>query len=310
MHPFDSIAETFSVTPVRPRPVLAPRVPAITALATARRSRKNCKKLKWRARDVEASQEYNLQLDVINLRQEIQRLIEYRQILQMRTFNRRDDLDGYYVKAIMEYHRVFGSGYQPGAAIDATQFIFQVMDENVVMGRFSGREVLLHQWERYTKALSGLEFRYLHSRVVSGQGRTIVTSYSTYKHLVTQDTLDIMFPDAMRQHPRIAARMLGRVFHGFSQITFTFDTQTHYIISCSFQLDVLDVFANLLREPKDLCAIFQGARISEEFFIGDVTFYPERSPQIEENVGHSTTKLEEKVEPRFDLDSEKTWQQE
>lgn len=297
MHPPDSIAETFDVTPVRPRPVLAPRVPAVTALATARRAPNQRKKLKWRTRDVRTSQVYNLELDVMNLRQEIQRLTEYRQVLNARAFNRRDELDGYYVKVVMEYHRVFENGYHPGALIDATQFVMQVMDENIAIGRFAGREVMLHQWEQYTKALPGLELHYLHSRVVSAEGQTIVMSHASYKHVVTRATLEVMFPEAMHQYPHIAAKMIGRVFNGVGQFAFTFDTQTHCVVSFDFQLDFLEVFAHLLRDPRDLCAIFQGARITEECLIGDVTSYEERPSQHVEKVATGAADLEEKPDP-------------
>ncbi|KAG6969749.1 hypothetical protein JG688_00005195 [Phytophthora aleatoria] len=304
MNPFDSIAETFDVTPVRPRPVLAPRVPAVTALAAARRAPNRRKKLKWRTRDSQASQLYNLELDITDLRQEIQRLVEYQQVLNARAFNRRDALDGYYVKAVQEYHRVFKNGYHPGAALDATQFVMQVMDENIAIGRFVGRKVMLHQWEQYTKALAGLEFHYLRSQVVSAKGRTIVTSYASYKHIVTRDTLEVMFPEALRQYPHIAAKMLGRVFNGVGKFDFTFDTQTHCIVSFDFQLDFLEVFARLLRDPRDLCAIFQGARISEECLIGDVTCY-EEYPSQQDNDNVAAANLEEKSRVEPDLE-EKT----
>ncbi|KAL3661356.1 hypothetical protein V7S43_013560 [Phytophthora oleae] len=291
MNPSDSIAETFDVTPVPSRAVLAPRVPVVTALAAARRAPNRRKKLKWRTRDSQASQLYNLELDVMGLRQEIQRLTEYKQILNARTFNLRYSLDGYYVKVVQEYHRVFENGYHPGAAIDAGQFVMQVMDENIAMGRFAGREVMLHQWEQYTKALSGLEFRYLSSRVISAEGKTIVTSYASYKHVVTRDTLEVMFPDALRLYPHIAAKMLGRVFNGVGQFDFAFDTETHRVVSFDFQLDFLQVFAQLLRDPRDLCAIFQGARISQECFIGDMTCYEERQ---EDTAAKETAETDDK----------------
>ncbi|KAG6611368.1 uncharacterized protein IUM83_12654 [Phytophthora cinnamomi] len=287
MHKTNSIADTFGVTPVQTRPVLAPRVPAIAALAAARRAPYQRKKLRWRTRDSQASQLYNLELDVMDLKQEIQRLLEYQQILSARTFNRRDALDGYYVKTIMEYHRVFENGYHPGSAVDAVQYVKEAMDENIIIGRFSGRDVMLHQWELYTKALSGLEFRYLRSKVVSSGDQSIVTSYATYKHEVTRDTLEVMFPEAMRRYPRIASKTLGRVFHGEGQFNFTFDTKTHRIVSFDFELDFLQVFARLLQDPRDLCAFFKGARISEECLIGDWACYEERQ-----------------VEPEIDLDAD------
>ncbi|ETK79953.1 hypothetical protein F441_14484 [Phytophthora nicotianae CJ01A1] len=306
MQSFDSIAETFDVIPVRSRPVLAPRVPVVTALAAARRAPNRRKKLKWRTRDCQASQLYNLELDIMDLRQEIQRLTEYRQILNARTFNHRDALDGYYVKAVREYYRVFENGYHPGAQLDPIQYVMQVMDENLIMGRFVGRGVMLHQWEQYTKALSGLEFRFLQSQVVSAEGRTIVTSSASYKHVVTRDTLEVMFPDALRLYPHITARMLGRVFKGVGKFDFTFDTQTHSVISFDFHLDFLEEFSRLLGDPRDLCAIFEGARISEDCMIGDVASYAEwASQQDSEDVSTVAAANPEAIpEPTFEQVSE------
>ncbi|KAF4045335.1 hypothetical protein GN244_ATG02245 [Phytophthora infestans] len=271
-----SVSETFGVTPVRYRPVLAPRVPAVAALAAARRAPDQRKKLKWRTRDSQASQLYNLELDVMDLRQEIQRLTEYQQILSARTFNRRDALDGYYVKTVQEYHRVFEN----------------VMDENLRIGGFNGRKVMLHQWEQYTKALSELEFHYLRSQVVSAEGRTIVTSYASYRHVVTRATLEVMFPN-----------LLGRVCNGVGRIDFTFDTQSHYVVSFDFEVDFLEVFARLLWDSRELCAVFDGARISEECLIGDVACYKEIMPlQDSERAEAATANSPKwKLEPRFDI---------
>ncbi|KAE9001297.1 hypothetical protein PF011_g13800 [Phytophthora fragariae] len=95
----------------------------------------------------------------------------------------------------MEYHRVLQNGYHPGAAIDAVQFVMQVMDENIAIGRFAERDVMLHQWQLYTKALSGLEFHYPRSNVVSTTEQSIVTSYASYKHVVTRDTLETILEE-------------------------------------------------------------------------------------------------------------------
>ncbi|RLN52696.1 hypothetical protein BBJ28_00006900 [Nothophytophthora sp. Chile5] len=274
-----SATASYAVAPARAHALLAPRVPAVAALAAAKRAPYRRKKLQWRSRDAHSSQLYNLELDLNDLRQQIQQLQQLQQVLQSRVFNRRDALDGYYVKTVQEYHRVFEHGYHPAAAIDAAQYVMQVMDENVAIGRFAGRDVMLHQWERYTRALSGLEFYFLSSRVVSAGGRTIVTSNASYKHLITRDTLQLMFPRALSEYPHIVAKLLGRTFYGVGQFDFTFDTGSHLVVSFDFQLDFLDVFARMLEDPDELCAFFQGARISEEFLIGDVECYEQRQQQ-------------------------------
>ncbi|KAF4045349.1 hypothetical protein GN244_ATG02259 [Phytophthora infestans] len=288
MNTIISVAETFSVTPVRSRPVLAPRVPAVTALAAARRAPDQRKKLKWRTRDSQASQLYNLELD---------------QVLNARTSNRRDALDGYYVKTVQEYHRVFENGYHPGASLDPNKFVIQVMDENLRIGGFNGRRVMLHQWEQYTKALSELEFHYLRSQVVSAEGRTIVTSYASYRHVVTRATLEVVFPNVLCQYPRIATKLLGRVCNGVGRIDFTFDTQSHYVVSFDFEVDFLEVFARLFPNPCELCAVFDGARISKECLIGDVACYKEIMPlqDSERDEAATANSPKGKLETRFDI---------
>ncbi|KAG7385927.1 WD repeat-containing protein 60 [Phytophthora boehmeriae] len=268
----DSADTVPDATPVPP--VLTPPAPTAAELTAARRSPRRPKQFKLKAKDA-------LELDVLGLQKEIQRLTEYRQVLEAKTLNRRDALDGCYVKTVMEYHRVFENGYHPGAEIDAVQYVAAVMDENLAIGRFVGCDVFLDQWERYTKAMMGLEFHFLRSRVVPLGEQTVVTSYASYKHLVTRDTLEIMFPNAVRDHPEIVSKTLGRTFHGEGQFTFTFDKRTHRIVSFDFELDFLQVFAHLLQDPTDLCALFEGARISEEFLIGDVDCYEDCQVQQE-----------------------------
>ncbi|GMF52422.1 unnamed protein product [Phytophthora fragariaefolia] len=273
MNKTNSSADTFDVTPMQSREVLAPRVPAVAALAAARRAPYRCTKLKWRTRDCQASQLYNLELDVMDLKQEIQRLLEYQTFLNSRILNQRDALDGYYLKTVMEYFRVFQHGYHPGATLDAVPFVMEVMDENMAIGPYFDRDVILNQWELYTKALSGLEVRFLRSHVVSGEGQTVVTAHASYKYMGTQATLEVIFPEAMRRYPRIVRKILGHIFDAEGRFIFIFDSDTHRIVSFNFELDFLQEYAPLLQDPCDLCALFQDARISDECLIGDYAYH-------------------------------------
>jgi len=212
------------------------------------------------------------------VQQQIRALADHRALLAARVLNRQDALDGRYVRIVMEYHRVFERGYHPLGAtappqLDARQFLHQTMDERLRIGRFSGLDVLLDQWERYTRAQTGLEFRYTGSRVVSAGDSTIVTSRATYSHVVTFDMIKSMFPQLLRGHRGILTKILGSRVQGEGQYEFTFDPRTHRVVHFEFRLDYVEIFARLLHDVRELDAVFSRARISEESLIGDIDAY-------------------------------------
>lgn len=287
-----------------PRPS-ASASPAAAAAAVPRRR----KKLKWRTRDSQSSRLYNLQLDVHAVQQQIRALDDHRALLAARVLNRQDALDGRYVRTVMEYHRVFERGYHPpGAAsaaapqLDARQFLRQTMDERLRIGRFSGLDVLLDQWERYTRAQTGLEFRYKDSRVVVAGDSTIVTSRATYSHVVTLDMVESMFPQLLTGHRGVLAKILGSRVHGEGQYEFTFDPRTHRVVHFEFRLDYMEIFARLLRDVRELDALFSRARISEESLIGDIDAYDAYRSDLSRHPSHDLKDLHDRSsqqEPRF-----------
>lgn len=301
----DALRVRSGVMCVAPHVPVAPRPMISGSHNTGKPPVPRRKKLKWRTRDSQSSRLYNLQLDIQDLQQQIQSLHEYREVLAARTLNRGDDGDGRYVKTVMEYHRVFENGYHPpqsGAMttrqpppIDARQFLVAIMDPELRIGRYQGVGMLLDQWVRYTKAQTGLVFRYVSSTVVSGAGFTIVTSRATYSHLVTPSMLELMFPLLLRDHRTLAAKLLGAMLEGEGVYKFTFDSTTHRIVDFEFSLDYVEVFARLLRDMRELDTVFANANVSEEGLIGDVDAYLEQ---------HHISNLED-VAPRH-LD-EQTW---
>lgn len=269
--PHVNIPETLSVA--------SAAVPTVSA-ATGRPKRK---KLKWRTRDSQSSRLYNLQLDIQSVQQQIRSLTEYRDLLAARSLNRQDDLDGRYVRFVIEYHRVFERGYHPLSVNesarahqdrpDARRFLVNMTSDDLRIGRYAGRDVLLDQWEQYTHALTGLEFRYNGSHVIQGANFTIVVSRSNYKHLVTLDTIQAMFPHLMRDHPAVVDKLVGTMLESEGEFTFTFDTSSDRVVHFEFNLGYMEVFARLLRDIRDLDAVFSSAQISEEYLIGDIKAY-------------------------------------
>ncbi|GMF11317.1 unnamed protein product [Phytophthora lilii] len=261
---------------------LAPQVPQVTAAAAAARGPRS-KKLKWRTRDQQSSQLYNLQLDLHDLRQEIKALQDYEQILRTVTQNQRETLDDYYVKRVIQYHKVFECGFSSHSvaansetlsSADAVQFIKHMMDEEVAVGPFVGYEVILDQWERYTTAFPKLQCRLSTTRIASADEVTILSTTSEYTFEITQITLQALFPRIRSEQPQIGAKLLGRQFQGTGVSTFIFHPQSHRVLRFDVQLDFLKVFASLLQDPSELCQLFEGAAISEQYFIGNTSSYP------------------------------------
>ncbi|KAE9302246.1 hypothetical protein PF008_g22545 [Phytophthora fragariae] len=258
---------------------LAPRVPQVAADAAAARGPR-CKKLKWRTRDQQSSQLYNLQLDLHDLRQGINALQEYETVLRTHTLNQRETLDDYYVKRVMQYHKVFECGYNShsdsGAlsSADAVEFIKHMMDEEVAVGRFVGYEVILDQWARYTAAFPGLHCSLTQSRIASADEVTIVSTTAEYAFEISQTTIQTLFPWIHSELPQIGAKLLGRKFQGAGVSTFTFDPRSHRVVCYDTQVDYFEVFAGLLQDSNELCVLFEGAAIAEQFFIGDTSCYP------------------------------------
>ncbi|KAF4317970.1 hypothetical protein BBO99_00001150 [Phytophthora kernoviae] len=237
---------------------LAPRVPQVTAAAAAARGPRH-KKLKWRTRDQQTSRLYNLQLDLHDLRKEIKALEDYEQVLRTHTMNQREQLDDYYIKRVMQYHKVFEHGYDrmPNSAnngglssVDAVDFVQQLMEDEVTVGCYTGREVIIDQWERYTEAFPGLKCRLTQSQIASSDEVTIVSATASYSFEITQTTIEALFPRVLVDQPQIGTKLLGRQFQG---------------------VDFFKVFAGLLQDSNELCTLFDGAAISEEYFIGRVS---------------------------------------
>ncbi|KAL4144258.1 hypothetical protein PRNP1_013396 [Phytophthora ramorum] len=261
---------------------LAPRVPQVAVDAAAARGPRH-KKLKWRTRDQQSSQLYNLQLDLHDLHQEIKALQEYEQVLRTHTLNQRETLDDYYFNRIIQYHKVFERGYSAQssppdsgslASADAVELVQHMMDSEVAVGRFVGHEVILDQWARYTAAFPGLQCSLAQSRIASADEVTIVSTTATYTFDITQTTLNALFPRMASEQPQTGAKLLGRQFLGAGVATFTFDAQSHRVVCYDNQVNFFEVFADLLQDSSELCLLFENAAISEQYFVGDTDSYP------------------------------------
>ncbi|TMW56776.1 hypothetical protein Poli38472_006786 [Pythium oligandrum] len=238
-----------------------------------------------RARERESSLLYNIQLDIQGLQQELYSLTQYRQLLMARALNRPDDPDGSYAHTVQEYFRVFRNGYRtsdspPGRESGrfhlVDEFVARAIDEDVVVGGYSGLDQMMEQWRRYSLALGPITLLFLDSTVVASTERTqshvVVTARAQYHLYITLRTLEIMFPHLL-PIKEIVTKILGRRLSGIGRFDFVFDSTTNRIVRYEFDLNLMASFMELLGNPHQVAVILGNALISDESYIGDLSSF-------------------------------------
>ncbi|RLN74619.1 hypothetical protein BBJ28_00012694 [Nothophytophthora sp. Chile5] len=265
--------------------VALPSAAASRSLERRVRAKKPRKKaLKWSQRDAVASRHYNLQLDVQQLRHEIQRLQELRDLLRARALNWRDETSSRYIRTVIEYNRVFKSTVNVLEYADAVRFVTQVMAENVLLGRFSGRQVVLDQWQRYSASFPPSQFQLLDTRVRSGDDEvTTVTVTTKMSLLITLSALQMLFRAVLETQPQLADLLVGRAVSFVVESTFTFARKSHQIVQIDTHMNASEAFGRLLRDATQRQQAAEDASSSERSILGDADSYRRFSVVEEED---------------------------
>ncbi|KAJ0410618.1 hypothetical protein ATCC90586_009099 [Pythium insidiosum] len=243
------------------------------------RPRTGARRLVWRTRDSENSRLYNLQLDVQAMQQQLRSLTQYRQALLTRSLQRPLGIDDSLVRMVHEYFRVFHRGYTSSGPMSSEDvFIRQFMDQRVVCGRFAGLDLLLRQWERYSQSLGPLTLTLMDVAVHPSspstvERETLIVARVRYEILVTRATLETVFP-RVRRHDELVRRLVGRQLEGIGRFAFVFDAARRRVVRQELELDFATAFASVLRSPRLLATLFDGAQISQEWYIGDLSDFP------------------------------------
>ncbi|KAJ0405939.1 hypothetical protein P43SY_005505 [Pythium insidiosum] len=262
------------------------------------RAKRRASRFVWRTRDAENSRLYNLQLDVQSLRQEVESLRSCRELLMARALTSRGGHDGSLMRIIREYFRVFHHGYQaPDDSVamaltsNADEFVHRVIDDDIVIGRFRGIELMMKQWARYSSSLGPITLTLQSAEVLPTMSsaddpetsEVTISCRATYRLCLSLETIKIIFPHCLAR-PDIVARLVSRPFEGIGRFDFAFDGMSDRIIRYDFDLDFAAAFTKLLRDPVLVATVLSGALISEECFIGDLSDFRSRESS---RVGHT-----------------------
>lgn len=153
--------------------------------------------------------EFNLMLDVQDLRQQIDELARERDLMQWRALVVRHTPDGSLYRTMREFYRLFRCGYclksRAPAALSRIEaawrqrtFLERVMTTDVdIGGGFAGRELLLDQMRVYAASLYGFRLDLRGFDILPTDDAVLITTRGALQFDVTRATLELVFPHVL-----------------------------------------------------------------------------------------------------------------
>ncbi|TDH68712.1 hypothetical protein CCR75_009171 [Bremia lactucae] len=173
------------------------------ALHRRERRRQQCRASQRRYRDKQSSIEYNLKLDVNNLREHVQRLQGMRELIETKIWGTRLAREGAVVKAARQYYTVFSHGmHNSEAGGDRVRkcydvqvgFVIAFMDKDVEFGDSRGVSAVLNQWYLYTQFHAFLSVSMESAEVCGTEEAPIVFAKGILKVSLNRLSIENMFP--------------------------------------------------------------------------------------------------------------------
>ncbi|KAF1317757.1 hypothetical protein FI667_g14559, partial [Globisporangium splendens] len=267
-----------------PAPAPAALAPAVVAVPqiTAQRGRRRAVGRQRRrtaypmyAIAKERSIEFNLNLDINSLRQELQNLTQLRELLAAKTLLARDALVNSSLAMTREFYTVFRRGYQPpvqqqqlkeevpaiGHTVDhQAAFLAIMMDENVDCdnGLF-GRDVVLNQFRQLSTSMMFLSLDMQRFTVVDSDDSVIIHTTGLFHARLLRKSVATIFPRALA-HEDLVRRLVNHEIECPCSTTFTFNSQNQVYLY-RVEIDFITALSKLLVHPVDLAIVMDSARI-------------------------------------------------
>ncbi|KAG7396374.1 WD repeat-containing protein 60 [Phytophthora boehmeriae] len=241
----------------------------------------------------ERSVDFNLTLDVQNLRQEVQNLTSLRDILSTQSLVKRQTFEGSLARTVREYFHVFRQGAilrESGRKRlmddrDQRAFLHSIMDEKVDMGNgLYGPDVWMDQLVKYSRFVRCILMQAQVHSIVEVENCVLLSVKGSFRFQVLRNTIETIFPHVMG-HEWIVAQLIGQEIDVPARATFHFNTEGK---CCKYDVDMdfVEAFMTVIKDPMIVKALLGRALIAENAMLG----------VIEEVAPDSSLEEEDKVE--------------
>ncbi|POM68236.1 Hypothetical protein PHPALM_15628 [Phytophthora palmivora] len=248
------------------------------ALRRQERRRRQCRMSQRRYRDRNVSTEYNLKLDVNNLREHVQRLKVMRELLETKIWSTRLACEGAVLKAVEQYYTVFSHGmYNPEAGGDRAHkcfdmqvsFVKAFMDNDVEFGDSRGVSAVFNQWQLYTQFHANLSVRMLSAEVCGTEDAPIVVARGVLAVRLNRGTIENMFPHIIANEELVQILLSCEIKYP-TCTTYAFNARSQ-VERQDLEVDFIAGINRLLGSTYTTSRVMQRALISDCCKLGQVT---------------------------------------
>lgn len=218
---------------------------------------------------------FNLQLDVQNVKQEIQNLMMTRDLLNARIIRQRHEPSGSLVLKVKAYYEAFRLGWAikdkrrrfSRTATEQRDFIEYLFDYDVWVGNgLFGVENLVQQHEIYSTFFRIVELRMHSFTIIDTEDLVIVKSSSVLRFQIVRATITEIFPHVLG-HEDLVRRLIGKQVDAPIAHTYFFDAKGS-VIRFETELDMVSAFMSLLNDPADVAILLGDALMYENSMFG------------------------------------------
>ncbi|KAF4320610.1 hypothetical protein G195_006165 [Phytophthora kernoviae 00238/432] len=223
----------------------------------------------------ERSVDFNLTLDVQNLRQEVQNLTSLRDILCTQSLVKRQSFEGSLARTVHEYFHVFRQGAilrESGRKRlmddrDQRAFMYSMMDKDVDVGNgLYGPDVMMDQMIKYSRFVRCILMQAKVHSIVEADNCVLVSVKGSFRFQVLRNTIETIFPHVMGNE-WIIAQLIGREVDVPSRSTFHFNADGK---CCKYDVDMdfVEAFMTVVKDPMIVKVLLGRALIADNAMLG------------------------------------------
>ncbi|GMF29072.1 unnamed protein product [Phytophthora lilii] len=235
----------------------------------------------------ERAAEFNLQLDVQALQQEIHNLTSVRDILSSKALVQRYSPEGSLSRLANEYYKVFRTGRRTDDQ-EQRAFMYRIMDLEVEVGNgLCGPDVLLDQIERYSTYLRFISTTGRVTNVIEADDLVLVSTEWEVTLQILRNTIEMIFPHIM-SYKELVAQLVGETVEARGRSVFHFNADGKCVKHVA---DLVDAFVRLVKDPQLVDILLGRARIQGNALIAipdDIS-----SPYVDEEKSAATLTTDE-----------------